>query len=261
MTGGHVLSACQRLDVQWASVLAIDPIAHPPQSDQLGESILVLHIVCHIPILASDSVCAKGPSYERTTMDTFRFTEPGFLRSVRLFLAIAGAITLIAGIVLLIWPAKSAVIVTGIFASYLIIGGLVYLGLAVFSGRGGGWVRAGHVVLGLLYVVTGVVAFANLTAATVTLAIIVAIFIGVSWIADGVVALSLMGHDASRAWTLLYALLGIVAGITVLLSPLYAATVLWLILGVSLVALGVVQLVRAFTLTQAEAVQTPDVLI
>ena len=190
-------------------------------------------------------------------MSSFSTTEPGFLRSIRLFLGVAGAVTLIAGLVLLIWPAKSAVIVTGIFASYLIIGGLVYLGLAVFSGRGGGWVRAGHIVLGLLYIATGVIAFANLGAATVTLAIIVAIFIGVSWIADGVVALSLMGSDASKVWTLLYALLGIVAGITVLFSPLYAATVLWLILGISLVVLGVVQLVRAFSMRGVQAAQAP----
>ena len=184
--------------------------------------------------------------------------EPGFLRSVRIFLGIAGTITLVAGLVLLIWPQKSAVIVTGIFASYLIVSGLVYLGLGIFSGKGGGWVRAGHIALGLLFIATGVIAFANLGAATVTLAIVVAIFIGVSWIADGVVALSLMGHDASKVWTLLYALLGIVAGIAVLLSPLYAAAVLWIILGISLVALGVVQLVRAFTLKDTEATLIPD---
>ena len=69
-------------------------------------------------------------------MSSFSTTEPGFLRSIRMFLGISGAVTLIAGLVLLIWPAKSAVIVTGIFASYLIVGGLVYLGLAVFSGKG-----------------------------------------------------------------------------------------------------------------------------
>lgn len=187
--------------------------------------------------------------------------EPGFLRSVRIFLGVAGALTLIAGLVMLIWPAKSAVIVTGIFASYLIVGGLVYLGLAVFSGRGGGWVRAGHVALGVLFISSGVIAFANLAAATVTLALVVAIFIGVSWIADGVVALSLMGHDGSKAWTLLYALLGIIAGIAVLFSPLYAAAVLWVVLGVSLVALGVVQLVRALALKGREATQVADVVV
>lgn len=191
-------------------------------------------------------------------MSDFRYAESGFLRSVRVFLRIAGAITLAAGLVLLIWPAKSAVIVTGIFASYLIISGLVYLALAVFTGRGGGWVRAGHTVLGLLFIAAGVVAFANLAAATVTLAIIVAIFIGASWIADGFVALSLRGHTPSRRWTLLYAILAIVAGIAVLLSPLYAATVLWLLLGVSLVVLGVLQLVRSFTLQEEQFADPTD---
>lgn len=171
-----------------------------------------------------------------------------FVKSVRIFLAISGALALIAGIVLLVWPLKSAVIVTGIFASYLIVGGLIYLGLAVFSKEKRGWSRVGHVALGLLYIVAGVVAFANLPAATLTLAIVVVVFIGVSWIVDGVVSLSLLGSDGSRVWTLLYAILSIVAGIVVLFSPLFSAGLLWLLLGVSLVVLGLVQIVRALTL-------------
>lgn len=171
-----------------------------------------------------------------------------FVKSVRTFLVISGIIALLAGIVLLVWPMKSAVIVTAIFASYLIIGGLVYVGLGIFSGKGGGWARVGHILLGLLYIVAGVIAFANIATATVTLAIVVAIFIGISWIVDGVVALSLMGQKTSKVWTLLYALLGIIAGIIVLFSPLYAASVLWLVLGISLIVLGVVQIIRAITL-------------
>ena len=170
------------------------------------------------------------------------------VKSIRIVLAVSGAIALLAGIVLLVWPVKSAVIVTAIFASYLVVAGLVYIGLAVFSRIEGGWARIGHIVLGLIYIVAGVIAFANLGVAAATLALVVVIFIGISWIVDGVVALSLLGQDGSRVWTLLYALLSIVAGIVVLFSPLYAAAVLWLVLGISLVALGLVQIVRAITL-------------
>lgn len=169
-------------------------------------------------------------------------------RSIRITLAVSGALALIAGIVLLVWPVKSAVIVTGIFASYLIVAGLVYIGLGIFSHRKGGWARVGHIVLGLLYIAAGVIAFANLGAAAATLALVVVIFIGISWIVDGVVSLSLLGQDGSRVWTLLYALLSIIAGIVVLFSPLFAAAVLWLIFGISLVALGIVQIVRAITI-------------
>lgn len=169
-------------------------------------------------------------------------------KSIRITLAVSGAIALIAGIVLLVWPVKSAVIVTGIFAAYLVVAGIVYIGLGIFSHRKGGWARVGHIVLGLLYIVAGIIAFANLGVAAATLALVVVIFIGISWIVDGVVSLTLLGSDGSRVWTLLYALLSIIAGIVVLFSPLYAAAVLWLFLGISLVVLGIVQIVRAITI-------------
>jgi len=169
-------------------------------------------------------------------------------KSIRITLAVSGVIALIAGIVLLVWPVKSAVIVTAIFASYLIVAGLVYIGLGIFSHARGGWARVGHIVLGLFYIAAGVIAFANLGAAAATLALVVVIFIGISWIIDGVVSLSLLGQDGSRVWTLLYALLSIIAGIVVLFSPLIAGLAFWLFLGISLVALGIIQIVRAITL-------------
>ncbi|WP_350352356.1 DUF308 domain-containing protein [Microbacterium sp. A8/3-1] len=169
-------------------------------------------------------------------------------KSIRVALAVSGVIALIAGLVLLIWPVKSAVIVTAIFATYLIIAGLVYIGLGIFSGAKGGWSRVGHIVLGLVYIVAGVIAYANLGAAAATLAFLVVIFIGISWIVDGVVSLSLLGRDGSRVWTLLYALLSIIAGVVVLFSPIIAGLAFWLLLGISLVALGIVQIVRAITL-------------
>jgi len=169
-------------------------------------------------------------------------------KSIRVTLAVSGAVALIAGIVLLVWPLKTAVLVTGIIAAYLIIAGLVYIGLGIFSGKKGGWARVGHIVLGLLYVVAGVIAFLNLTAATVTLALVTAIFLGISWIVDGVVALTLLNKDGSKAWTIIYAILSIAAGIIVLFSPLLAAVALWWVLGITLVVLGVIQIVRAITL-------------
>lgn len=181
--------------------------------------------------------------------------EPRSLSSsIRIALAVAGVLALIAGIVLLVWPIKSAVIITGVFASYLVIAGLVYIGLGVFTGGRAGWSRAGHIILGLLFIVTGVIAFANLTAAAATLALIVVVFIGISWIVDGVVALTLLGSDGSRVWTLLYAILSVIAGIIVLFSPVVAGLAFWLLLGISLVALGVVQIVRAITFGKGDAV-------
>ncbi len=192
-------------------------------------------------------------------MSGFSTGGGSLLKSIRTTLAISGALALIAGLVLLIWPIKSAVIVTAIFASYLVVAGLVYIGLGIFAAGRGGWSRVGHIVLGLLYIVAGVVAFANLAAAAATLALVVVIFIGISWIVDGVVALSLLGHDGSKVWTVLYAVLSIVAGVFVLFSPLIAGFTFWLLLGVSLVVLGIVQIVRAITIGRdARAADVPE---
>lgn len=180
--------------------------------------------------------------------DSIATEASSLFKSIRITLAVSGVIALVAGIVLLVWPVKSAVIVSGIVAAYLVVAGLVYIGLGIFSHRKGGWARVGHIALGLLYIVAGIIAFANLGVAAATLALVVVIFIGISWIVDGVVSLTLLGSDGSRVWTLLYALLSIVAGIIVLFSPLYAAAVLWLFLGISLVVLGIVQIVRAVTI-------------
>ena len=38
-------------------------------------------------------------------------------KSIRITLAVSGVLALIAGIVLLVWPVKSAVVVTAIFAA------------------------------------------------------------------------------------------------------------------------------------------------
>lgn len=183
--------------------------------------------------------------------ETFNETKTLF-KSIRVALAISGAIALIAGIVLLVWPGKTLVLVTGIIASYLVIAGIVYVGLGLFSGKKGGWARAGHIVLGLLYIVAGVIGFLNLQQTAATLALITVIFIGVSWIVDGVVSLTLLHKDGSRAWTIIYAIFSIVAGLIVIFSPLLAAIALWWILGITLVVLGVIQIVRAITLGRDE---------
>lgn len=175
-----------------------------------------------------------------------------FFKSIRITLGVSGAVALIAGIVLLVWPLKTAIIVTGIIAAYLIVAGLVYVGLGIFSGKKSGWARVGFIALGVLYVVAGVIAFLNLAAATITLAFITAIFLGVSWIFDGVIALTLLNRDGSKAWTIIYAILSIAAGIIVLFSPLLAAVALWWVLGITLVVLGIIQIIRAITLGRDE---------
>lgn len=170
-----------------------------------------------------------------------------FYSAVRTSLAVSGVIMLVLGVFILVAPTKTAIFFASILAVYLIIQGLVYIGTGIFSKSDGGWSRLGHILLGVLYVVGGALAFVNLFAFTATLAVFFGILLGITWIVDGVVALSLLGGARSRVWTILYAILSIIAGIVLLLSPLYVV-LLWWLAGISLVVLGIVQIARAITL-------------
>lgn len=180
-------------------------------------------------------------------MSTASPLEKGTVNGIRTTLGLAGILTLLAGILILVWPRQTAAVVTWILAIYVVATGLVYAGLGIFSKTKGGWARIGHIVLGLLFVVAGIVAFANLTATTLWLAIFVSVFIGVGWIVEGIVSLSTLGDSASKVWTIIFAIISIIAGGYLLLSPLWGAVVLWWLLGIMLIAMGVLNIVRAFT--------------
>lgn len=166
---------------------------------------------------------------------------------IRTALGLGGALSVILGIVILIWPGKTAMVVTAIIAIYAIVAGLVYAGMGIFATGKGGWSRVGHVLLGVLYVVAGIVAFSNLGLAALSLAVFLGILVGIMWVIEGVVALSTLDLAPSRGWTIFYAIISIIAGITLLFSPLWGAVVLWWLIGISAVVMGIVQIGRAFS--------------
>ncbi len=180
-------------------------------------------------------------------MSTEASAEKSAVNAVRTALGIGGVLAAIIGILILVWPGKTAMVVTAIIAIYAIAAGLVYAGLGIFSKTKGGWSRVGHIALGVLFIIAGVVAFLNLSQTTAWLAVFLGILVGIMWIIEGVVALSTLGDASSKGWTIFFAILSIVAGIVLLFSPIWGAVVLWWLLGISLIILGIIQIVRAFT--------------
>ncbi|GAA1543071.1 uncharacterized membrane protein HdeD (DUF308 family) [Microbacterium ginsengiterrae] len=168
------------------------------------------------------------------------------VNGIRTAIGIGGVLAVIVGILILVWPGRTAMVATAIIAIYTIVAGLVYAGLGIFSKNKGGWARLGHILLGLLFIVAGIVAFANLSGTTVWLAAFLGVLVGILWIVEGVVAFTTLGDSSSKVWSVLFALLSIIAGIVLLLSPVWGAEVLWWVLGISLVVLGVLNVVRAF---------------
>jgi uncharacterized membrane protein HdeD (DUF308 family) len=169
------------------------------------------------------------------------------INTVRTALGVSGAVALIVGILITFWPKNSLLVITVILGIYFIIAGLAYAGLGIFSKGISGGARALDIILGVLFVIGGVIALANVQATAEVLAVFFGILIGILWIVEGIVTLVQSGDAPSRGWAIFFGILSVVAGIVLLFSPLWGAIVLFIIAGISLIVLGIVQIVRAFT--------------
>ncbi|MGF3055203.1 HdeD family acid-resistance protein [Microbacterium sp. YY-01] len=171
-------------------------------------------------------------------------------RALRAVLAAMGIIMIAIGAAIMFWPEKTAFVVTALFAVQLLIAGVAYIAIGA-AGRGyGGWVRAGHMILGLIYAAGAVLIFLNLRLATLTLIVFISVVIGIAWIIDGIVALTLVGHARARAWTIIYAIISIAGGVVLIFVPMTLAILFWM-LGAVLVLLGVLHIIRAIRLKQS----------
>ena len=71
--------------------------------------------------------------------------------------------------------------------------------------------------------------------------------IGVVWIMEGFVALFTLGAARSKALAIVFAIISIIAGVTLVSSPLWSAIFLWWFAGISLIVLGLINVGRAIT--------------
>lgn len=166
-------------------------------------------------------------------------------KGARAALALGGLVAALMGVAILVWPTKTAVVVTAMVAIQAIIVGGAYFGYGIMAkglGTGG---RIGHALLGLLYVVAGIYAFTELERSTAFLAVFVVIMIGIMWIIEGFVALFTLDKAASKGLAIFFAILSLLAGATLVMSPLWGAVFLWWFIAISLIVLGVLNVFRA----------------
>lgn len=175
---------------------------------------------------------------------------------VRTIMGIGGLVALVIGVLILINPVQSGAVMMKVIAVilgiYLVIAGLVFLGSMVFSKTMSGWRRVGNAVLGLLYLIAGIIVFGNVENTAVVLAAFLSIFIGVMWIFEGVMAFASAKSSPSKAWSIIYGIISIIAGLVLIFSPILGAVTLWIILGASMAVMGLIQIIRAFTLKPAK---------
>jgi uncharacterized membrane protein HdeD (DUF308 family) len=169
------------------------------------------------------------------------------INGIRVAFGVGGAVAVILGIVLLVWPEKTLAAVAIILGIYFLVSGVIRLALGIFSKGISGGMRTLDILLGILLVIAGIIALKNVAATTAALLILVVAVIGVGWIIEGVLSVVESRGAPSAGWAIASGIISILAGIVVLVIPGWSALWLILVTAIVLIVLGIIGIVRAFT--------------
>jgi uncharacterized membrane protein HdeD (DUF308 family) len=110
-----------------------------------------------------------------------------------------------------------------------------------------GWILA----LGIVYAVAGFIALGSVVMATAASVLIVGVMMIVAGVAEIINAFQCKGWGRFLVWVLLGALY-IIAGFITFENPLFAAAILTLLLGATLVASGIMRIILAFSMKREQ---------
>lgn len=182
------------------------------------------------------------------------------ITSVRVALGIGGTISLIVGLLMCFWPDRAAVGLVWLLGLYWLIAALIYLAIAIFAKGMRTRSRVLDVILGIVMLAAAIYVLINPQQATQVLGVFLGILIGVLWVIEGIVTLAQSGDAPSRPAAIAFGIIGLLAGLVLFFSPLWGIQVLFVLTGIALIVLGIVQLVRAFQFGRGINLDEPEVL-
>ena len=155
-----------------------------------------------------------------------------------------GIITLAVGVVVLVWPGRTLIVVAILFGIQLSVTGIFRFVSAFAAGDVGGGTRVLYALLGVLSLIIGLYALRHVLITLLALALLLGIF----WIVSGAVELfNALAHNVEhRGWTIFMGILSILAGIVVLVYPGISLLTLAVVLSIWLLIYGVMEIVVAF---------------
>ncbi len=161
-----------------------------------------------------------------------------------------GVVSVITGILVMVWPEATLVVVAVLFGIQLLIGGIFrFVAAFAFSDEAGG-ARVLTAILGILSALIGLYLLRHLGLTLATMALVLGMF----WIIHGAVETftAIANRGSGSRWvSLLSGILGIIAGIIVFAYPGISLVALTWILGFWLIMFGLLQLVTGFRTRRA----------
>lgn len=166
------------------------------------------------------------------------------IRTAVIFISLVG---IVLGIIVLVWPRATLLVVAVLFGLALIAAGLLRLFTAVVATMLPGRWRLLLGVLSVAIIAAGVLVLANPTAATWLLAV----FIGAGWLVQGIAELIGVvtgSGDVPRGLAVASGVISVIAGLVLLILPVTALQTLVWVAGILLIVVSVANL---FTLPAA----------
>jgi uncharacterized membrane protein HdeD (DUF308 family) len=157
---------------------------------------------------------------------------------------VLGALTLILGIIVSFHPAGSLNVLAVLLGILMILSGIFHL-VRIFGPGEEHRVWLG--IAGLLFIVIGVVLIRHLHLSVA----LVGLFVGLSWVVQGVTALIggiAGGAREGRAWWITFGAVSLIAGIVVTATPVSSLTVLAVLLGIWFIIMGIFEIIGGLML-------------
>ena len=154
---------------------------------------------------------------------------------------VSGVSALIFGILVLIWPKTTLLIVAVLFGLQLLISGIVRIVNGILDKSIEGWQRGLSITFGVLIVLAGILCLRNPALSLLTIIVIVAI----GWLVDGImnIVLGVQNPPSERLGRILMGVVFLLGAIVLLVFPTTALITFALLGGWILIIFGVVMLI------------------
>ena len=155
-----------------------------------------------------------------------------------------GITSIIVGIIALVWPGKTIVVVAILLAAWLIVSGIFQVIRGFSRGLSGG-MRALLFISGALSLILGLIAISGVWRSVE----ILAIFIGIGFLFRGFGLLfESADHSQGRGWNIFGGILMLIGGFVVLVWPGISLVTLAWVIGIWLIVGGIFEIIAAFKL-------------
>jgi uncharacterized membrane protein HdeD (DUF308 family) len=166
---------------------------------------------------------------------------------------VLGVLSIILGLLAIAYPGATVVTVAIFFAAWLFVTG-IYEVIVSFTRDGDTAMRVFHAIIGVLSVIVG---FALLRSPFQSVEVMIFV-LGVFWLVQGIMTFAAaFSVKQGRNWGIAMGILGILAGIVILVYPISSALTLAFIGGIWLVILGIMQIVAGYQLRKARNILAP----